>query len=301
MWGAIASIGGALLGSSSSSDAADAQAASTAAAVAENRRQYDLTRQDYAPYRNVGTNALRRLAALYGLSDGTTSSGQTEADIRASLTPKYTTAAVPASWGVLTNTGGGGRDAGPEFGMIPGRDASVDQSGLDAAVAAQLQAQASGKPQTYNDGLDGPIQMDPGYQFGLSEGQRAIDRKTAAAGGRVSGAAIKAANRYATDYATTGYNAAYQRRQDSINRLASLANIGQTSTGASAQAGQSMANNNASLYTGQGNANAAATLNQGNIWQNAINQVGANWAKPRSYGTPGYWPSDMGQSWSYDK
>src|SRR4051812_11608734 len=55
------------------------------------------------------------------------------------------------------------------------------------------------------------IQMDPGYQFGLKQGQQAIDRQTAAAGGRISGAALKAAAQYGTDYATTGYSAAYGR------------------------------------------------------------------------------------------
>src|SRR5438067_13459997 len=38
------------------------------------------------------------------------------------------------------------------------------------------------------------IQMDPGYRFGLKQGQHAIDRQTAASGGWISGAAIKAAD-----------------------------------------------------------------------------------------------------------
>ena len=270
MWGAIASVAGGLLGSSSASDAADAQAAGTSAAIAENRRQYDQTRQDYAPYRTIGTNALRRLAALYGLSDGT-GGGQSEADIRAMLTPQYTRAATPDTYGVV---GQGGRDAGPTLGIIPGTPASFDQAGLDAAVQQRLQGQGSG-PQTYNDGLDAPIEMDPGYQFGLDQGNQALDRKIAAAGGRVSGAAIKAAQRFGTDYATTGYNSAYQRRQDRINRLSALAGIGQTSTGASAQAGQAASSANSALLSAQGNANGAASLAQGNIWANTGNQLGA--------------------------
>jgi hypothetical protein len=32
------------------------------------------------------------------------------------------------------------------------------------------------------------VQMDPGYEFARQQGQQAIDRKTAAAGGRISGA-----------------------------------------------------------------------------------------------------------------
>lgn len=270
-WSAIASIAGGLFGSSSASDAEDALAGGTAAAVAENRRQFDQTRTDYAPYRTIGTNALRRIAALHGLSDGAASGGLTEAQIRATLTPQYTTPATQDRY----------IDGRESQTFVPGAPASVRQAELDAAVQQQYgqQSQGVGTPQTYNDGLDGPIQMDPGYQFGLDQGNQALDRKVAAAGGRVSGAAIKQAQRYGTDYATTGYGAAYQRRQDSINRLQALAGIGQTSTGASAQAGQTMASNNANLYSAQGNAAGAASLAQGNIWSNALNQAGAAWQR----------------------
>ncbi len=119
------------------------------------------------------------------------------------------------------------------------------------------------------------VMAEPGYQFGLQQGQQALDRKAAAAGGRVSGAALKAASEYGTNYATTGYNAAYQRRQDRLNRLAALAGIGQSATGNSAQAGASSANAISGLVSAQGNASGAAQLAQGNIWGNAVNQLGA--------------------------
>lgn len=119
------------------------------------------------------------------------------------------------------------------------------------------------------------VTSTPGYQFGLDQGQSALDRKTAAMGGRVSGAALKASTRYATDYATTGYNAAYQRGQDRLNRLASLAGLGQTATSASAQSGQASTNAITALQTNQGDATAASRLAQGNIWGNAGNQIAA--------------------------
>ena len=53
---------------------------------------------------------------------------------------------------------------------------------------------------------------DPGYEFGRQQGQLGLDRKFAATGGRVSGASMKAASRFNTDYAASGYGAAYQRR-----------------------------------------------------------------------------------------
>jgi hypothetical protein len=117
--------------------------------------------------------------------------------------------------------------------------------------------------------------QDPGYQFGMDQGQQQIDRKVAAMGGRVSGQAIKAAARFGTNYATTGYTAADQRRNDRLNRLAALAGIGQSATNASASAGSAMANNISGLVTGQGNAAGGGILAQGNIWGNTANQLAA--------------------------
>lgn len=116
---------------------------------------------------------------------------------------------------------------------------------------------------------------DPGYEFGLNAGQTALDRKIAAMGGRVSGAALKGADRYATDYATTGYNSAYQRSQDRLNRLASLAGLGQTATNASAASGLASTNAMTGIIQSQGDAAAASGLAQSNIWGNTGNQLAA--------------------------
>lgn len=124
------------------------------------------------------------------------------------------------------------------------------------------------------------VMSDPGYQFGQQQGQQAIDRRIAASGGRVSGQAIKAAARFGTDYATTGYGAAYQRRQDRLNRLAALAGIGQTATGGSALAGANASNNIAGMQVNQGETTAGSKLAQGNIWGNTANQLAALYGRP---------------------
>lgn len=59
--GGVASIAGGLLGSSGASRAAKAQAAAQQAAIDEQRRQFDLTRADMAPWRSAGESALNRL------------------------------------------------------------------------------------------------------------------------------------------------------------------------------------------------------------------------------------------------
>src|SRR3954462_3029253 len=82
-----------------------------------------------------------------------------------------------------------------------------EQPYIDAGKGALGQYQTDiNKPTTAAD-----VMADPGYQVGLDQGQTALDRKIASMGGRVSGAALKVTDRYATGYATTGYNAAYQR------------------------------------------------------------------------------------------
>jgi hypothetical protein len=127
------------------------------------------------------------------------------------------------------------------------------------------------------------VMAQPGYQFGQQQGQQRLDRQFAAAGGRISGASMKAGARYATDYATTGYNAEYQRRQDRLNRLAALAGLGQTATGASAASGQQAANNMTGLISSQGDATAGARMLNGNTWGNTANAIGAYWQR---YGSP---------------
>lgn len=152
---------------------------------------------------------------------------------------------------------------------------------------------ALGKLQT---GVDTPldqsnVMLDPGYQFGQKQGQLAIDRKTAAAGGRISGAALKAAAQFGNDYATTKYDAAYNRanqaRSDRLNRLAALAGLGQTATGQVTSAGLTTAGRNSDLLSAQGNASGAARLAQGNIWGGAGNQLAALYGRS-SGGSGGY-------------
>ena len=77
-------IGSSLFSSASSSDAADtaaqASGAASDASIAEQRRQYDLNRADYAPYITSGQSAVNQLAA--GLAPGGRFSTPTPFDFR---------------------------------------------------------------------------------------------------------------------------------------------------------------------------------------------------------------------------
>lgn len=126
------------------------------------------------------------------------------------------------------------------------------------------------KSRLQNPNLD--VANEPGYQFGLDQGLKAVRNSSASRGGLYSGATLKALDRYGTDYATTKYDAAYNRM---MNPLQSLAGLSQSGANSIAAAGQNYANQVGNNQTSLGNALAANTLAQGNIWGTAVNQLGS--------------------------
>jgi hypothetical protein len=128
------------------------------------------------------------------------------------------------------------------------------------------------------------LQMDPGYQFRLSEGMKALDRQAAARGGLISGGALRAAQRYGQELGSQEYGAAY-------NRLAGMANIGPQAAGVMSNLGQNYATNVGNIYQQQGNTAANAALARGSAYSGGLNQLG--YLAGRYYGqpqTPNYAP-----------
>jgi hypothetical protein len=112
------------------------------------------------------------------------------------------------------------------------------------------------------------ITNDPGYQFGMDQGARALNSGAASRGMTYSGAAGKALSRFGQDYAGTKLDASY-------NRLSNLAGLGQVGANNNMQAGMNYANNVGNNMMGAANVNAAAGISNGNRWGNALNQVSA--------------------------
>ena len=110
-------------------------------------------------------------------------------------------------------------------------------------------------------GVDLP--SDPGYQFRVSEGEKAIQRAASGRGGLYSGATLKALARFNQDTASNEYGASW-------NRLASLAGLGQTATNQIGQAGQ-----NAYGTIASAGANASSNISQ--------NILGASNARASGY------------------
>jgi hypothetical protein len=143
------------------------------------------------------------------------------------------------------------------------------------------------------------VQNDPGYQFGLTQGEGALQNSAAARGKLFSGNTAEALTKFGTDYAGTKYNDAYQRalstfntnygvfennQTNNFNRLAALSGIGQQAgTTLGTQGNQTASNiSNTLLTSGQqiGNDvnNAAAARASGyvggaNAWNGAFGGI----------------------------
>lgn len=88
----------------------------------------------------------------------------------------------------------------------PGYSDPTAPSGYDPGTRPTVAA-APGRPSmtALNVGLDA-YQRSPDYNFRLGEGNKALDHVASQMGGLMSGARLKAADRYNQDYATTDYN-----------------------------------------------------------------------------------------------
>jgi hypothetical protein len=258
---------------------------STDQATAEQRRQYDQSRADLAPWRDTGSAALSRLAFLLGI-------GPQQAQQFAAQNPTVANA-------IVTNGPGPSGSGNPGFGngWGPYTGGVVEPQGLNSLDAGRGE-EGYWRERGVDDGggappvgvVDGqPIQgqvlppdsefgslmrdfslkdfeKDPGYDFRLQEGQKALERHAASRGGALSGAAIKAAGRFQQDYASNEFSKAYDRyninRNTKFNFLSNVAGLGQNATNATVTAGQNSANNITNLIA-QGGANAAASRASG--------------------------------------
>ena len=316
-WSAIASIAGGLLGSDSASDAAAGQAQATREANELQRYIYDNNVRLNQPAIDAGNLGRNKLLQLLGL--GGTPGGQTQSrdQLRQSLVAKFTTpgAATATYDGVGSEESGQGWANGVRIptGFTSGTP-TIDENGLQAAIDAEMarggiDSQSGDYGSLMRNFTGAGLENEPGYQFGMAEGQKAIDRRAASGGGYFSGAALKAAQRFGQDYAGTKFGEAFNRdtanKTNTFNRLTGLINPGQTAANQVGTMGASYANQVGNNLTANANAQGSAGIAGANAWNDAING-GVNAyqqynAKNRladnlftNYGT-------QGMSWSYDK
>jgi hypothetical protein len=94
----------------------------------------------------------------------------------------------------------------------------------DVSAYPSFGSPGSVAPGTYDASAIPDFQQSPGYQFQLSEGQKAIDRSLAARGLGLSGASVKEGIRYATGLANQDYNNYFNQKQQELARRQSVYN-----------------------------------------------------------------------------
>lgn len=279
------------MASNAAGKAADGQTAAAGTATAEQARQFDLMRKDQAPWLNVGSQAIYRLGDLLGLN-ARPSTARSASDWRSMLAPKFTNSAGPAptfnEW--ANSQGWNFNDQDPQAAyqsFLQNRGPSVDETALNAEIARRMQREASrptAKPEGFGSLLDtfgrDDFRADPGYQFRLGEGEKAIERAAKARGMYMGPSTVKELLRYGQGFASNEYSNAYNRdtadKTRTFNFLSGTSGGGQTAANQVGQAGMNMATNVGNLVTGAANARGAAGIAGANAWGGAASNIG-NW------------------------
>jgi hypothetical protein len=195
-------------------------------ATAEQRRQYDVSRTDLAPWRETGQTALQQYAALYGIGrqrPPALAAGGVSGGFQQPVTNRL-------SGAVLGTTGADSPV------MIGG-------SGSDGLLSRDEMQDARSR-----------FQETPGYQFSFDEGVRALDRSASARG-------ILGGGGYGRELTRYGQGMASQEFGNYANRLASIAGMGQQATTTGVQAGMQTARNISGIQMAGGAQQGAAMQN----------------------------------------
>jgi hypothetical protein len=316
--GAAGSIASAAIGSHAAGSAAQTQAdAATQAAQIQaqsarealdfQKQQFQTQQNNLAPFLNVGRGGLANLAYLMGINtDGMTIPG--------TGTPGTPDRTMPGRWESADATGhsqlrkpmmGEGQDGNYVPGeTIPGTPGTPDTS-LSSLVNKDNGAFGSltkGFDEKFVAPTGATEENDPGYQFRLNEGLKALERSASARGDLLNGGTAKAEQQFGQDYASNEYGNVYSRAMNeylnrfnifnsnntnTFNRFSTLAGGGQVAANSINAAGQNFANNASTLTMESGNAQAQGINNAGaarasgyvggaNAWSGALGGLGGN-------------------------
>jgi hypothetical protein len=306
--GSALSIGGSLIGGmmgdDAADDAADAQVGASAEAIAELRKIGDRTRKDTAPYRSLGSGSANLLSKLlgvdmygaggnnFGIGDlvKVDEQGNFIANDALTFIPEYQDAF--AQWEQAHNA-----KYGTNANLAKDSDLYTARKGVEQFLGgidgfnktAQLRSEQIRSDPNYGsllrsftlEDLNKDVVYNKGLQFGLDEGMKALDRRQLALGGYDSGAAVKAATRYANDYGETKAAGAQNRfmgdKAFTLNSLLGTTSVGQNAVNTDANTGMQMAQAIGGAQMGAGNARAAGIVGGANAWSNALTGAGNAW------------------------
>jgi hypothetical protein len=209
----VAAIAGAAVVGGATSLAAGAKAAKAAkqgnklaaatadAQIAEERRQYDLDRADWAPYRETGYQALDKLSGMYGLKSGTSALGYTgNSDFTAS--PGYEFRREEGLRGIDRGLAARGL---------------LNSGGADKARMRYADGLASSEYDTYANRLAALAGVGQSATAATSAAGQAATSGIGDARTQIGNAAVNAGNARASSFANTG-----SAINGTVNNLASL-------------------------------------------------------------------------------
>lgn len=270
---ALAIGGSAVLGYLSSKKASGAQSEAANQAAGISQAQYEQNREDLSPWRTSGETANARLMQYLGL--GVTGTGPVGTSPTAPTRAQFTTTTPGTAEQWL---GTGQYDRGGEIRRwqpaAPGTS-TFDQAGFDAATSRFNQPAVAGQaglPAGYGSllvpftGTD--LVNEPGYQFGLQQGEQGINRAAASRGSYDSGATLKALTRFNQDYGGTKYGDAFNRdaanKQSIYGMLSGVSGTGANAAGQTAGLGANAANMQGQYATNAGDARASGYVGGAN-------------------------------------
>lgn len=227
-------IGGAALSAGSSLLGAGMQSDSADDAAKAQAQMYNQTRKDLKPYRQFGSVAGHELMRQLGL-------------LWEPGAPNKANYPTKESWQKAL------------------ADYQQKKDYYDSAI------QSDGYGRLMQDFTGEDLENEPGYQFGMNQGMQALDRSAAARGNLLSGASLKAAQRFGQDYAGTKFNEAFQRdntnKSRAYNWLMGVSTMGQNSAAQQATTNQQTGNALADLAVQKGNASSAGVMGAANAFQ----------------------------------
>lgn len=277
------SVASSLLGANAARRAARAQEQAANRSVAESRYQNDLAREDLAPYRDIGTQALNDVAGVFGYTPYSAPTAETRTVGRSPFRENDWNS-IAGVWGQIRpaarfedinwnavngaqpisdqarqflSTNWGNIRPAANLGDVDWN--SFTHAGIDYGDPA---AQAAPAPAASNANFF----TSPDYNFVRGEGTRDIQNTFAARGGAQSGNALRALTEFSSNLAAGEFDNWFGRRMQ-------LAGQGQNAVNTGVQVGQNTAANVGNALMAGGDARASGIVGSANALIGGMNDA----------------------------
>jgi hypothetical protein len=314
-WGvAAAGIGlaGTAMAGKDAKEAAGIQAQGTLSGQLAAAGAAGLANKAVQPYRQSGKQALNQLDYLMGLGDPTEYAqtenyfvgddfkqyalSEAEKRIREQRAKKTTAKGIAktdrmvakkldklsgmidkeGAWNIYQKRIQAGGNTGDYNAFFKRREGETGQGGGENGYGALMR-----------DFTNADFIKDPGYQFRMDEGNREVQTGAAARGGLLSGAAMKAMQRYSQGFASNEFANAYNRdttnKNNKYQRLSGMTDTGMRAAGATGanqmQYGQQAMQSQNDLASARASGVAGAANARSSGYQQAGNTLMDTWAR----------------------